>query len=586
MKQLLTGNEAIARGFYEAGGVVASAYPGTPSTEILENISRYKEELYCEWAPNEKVAVETAIGASIAGGRSLAAMKHVGMNVAADPLFTFSYTGVNAGFVFVSADDPEMHSSQNEQDNRHYARAAKLCMLEPSDSQEALDMVKLGYALSERFDVPVMLRTTTRINHSKSLVETHARESVPLRPYVKDRSKYDTIPAISRALHKKVEERQQRLAEYSSICPLNYVIDNHSRVGVVAAGAAFQYAREVLGDTASYFKVGMSYPLPLESIRRFASGLDTLYVVEELDPFMEDQLKAAGIPCIGKERIPLRGELNPVIVRRALLGEEPQPVSPALPSVKRAPALCAGCPHRGLFLALSKYPDAIVSGDIGCYSLGGSAPYNSKDTSICMGASISVAHGMKKALEHYGADKKVVAVIGDSTFFHTGINSMEGAFYNHGTAFTVIVDNRITGMTGHQQNPGTGYTLMGETTHEIDLETLCRALGATEVRTVNPLNLAEVRAGVAWGFEHQGAVLITRYPCALKKYSPQDLAEFGPLGKCTVDETKCIGCRACVRTGCPALEYHADRKKVTISSTQCTGCGLCGQVCPVHAIGK
>ena len=588
MKALMTANEAIARGFYEAGGVVAAAYPGTPSTEILENISKYKDELYCEWSSNEKTALETAIGASVAGVRALAAMKHVGLNVAADPMFTVAYTGVSGGLVIVSADDPSMHSSQNEQDNRHYARAAKICMLEPSDSQEAKDMVAAAFAISENFDVPVLLRSTTRICHSKSVVELGERRQVPPKPYVKDRAKWDTIPAVSQKLRHKVELRQKALAEYSENCPFNYVIDNHSKIGIVCSGVAFQHAREVFGDTANYFKVGFSYPLPLESIRTFAAAVDVLYVIEELDPFLEDQMKAAGIPCIGKEKLPTEGELNAGIIRECLLGEKYPTVTVDTPVVPRAPALCAGCPHRGLFLELSKFNDKIiVSGDIGCYALGGSDPYNTKDTSICMGASISMAHGMKKALDYCGVDKKPVAVIGDSTFFHTGVNSLISQLYNKGKAVTVIVDNRTTGMTGHQENPGTGYTLMGEPTEAISLEALVKAMGAKHVRVVNPLDLKETGEAVKWAIELDApAVVITRYPCALKKYTPEDKEEFGPLGKCVVDPEKCIGCKLCVKTGCPALVFDRTTRKVTIDKPQCTGCGICSQVCPKNAISK
>lgn len=567
--------------------MVASAYPGTPSTEILENIAAYRDELYCEWAPNEKVAVEVAIGASIVGARSLAAMKHVGVNVAADPLFTFSYTGVNGGFVIVSADDPYMHSSQNEQDNRHYARAAKLCMLEPSDSQEARDMTILAYEISEQFDVPVMLRMTTRVCHSKSIVEIGKRKTRDLRPYVKNRNKYDAVPEVSRRLHKCVEQRLAALREYAETSPLNFTVDNGTKIGVVASGIGYQYAREAFGERANYFKVGLSFPLPVESIRRFAQGLDMLYVVEELEPFIEEQLKAAGIPCVGKEKLPVDGEYDPALLRRCLLEEETPTLQAESPLVGRAPTLCAGCPHRGVMLELGKIPDLIISGDIGCYALGGGEPYHAKDCTICMGASISMAHGMKKAFASYGRERKVVSIIGDSTFFHTGINSLEGAVYNKGTALTIILDNRITGMTGHQENPGTGYTLMGESTEEISIEKVVRAMGVKHVRVINPLCLSEVREALSWGLaQEEAAVLITRYPCALKKYRPEEKEEFGTLSRCTVDTEKCIGCRACLKTGCPAVTFDKNRKKAGIEREQCTGCGICAQVCPVHAIGK
>ena len=487
-KTLLIGNAAVARGAYEAGVRVVSSYPGTPSTEITESIVKYPE-VYVEWASNEKVACEVAIGASMAGGRAMTCCKHVGLNVMADPLFTAAYIGVNAGLVLCVADDPGMHSSQNEQDSRHYARAAKVVMLEPSDSEECRDFTKMAFELSERFDTPVIVRLSTRVSHSQSLVEAHEPDAVELKPYEKNAAKNVMMPANAIKRHVAVEERVKQLIEYAETTLLNRIEENGAEIGVICSGISYMYAHEALGDQVNYLKLGMAYPMPEQKIRAFAAKCRRLFVIEELDPFMEDQLKAAGINCIGKEKLPIEGELNPTIIRKCLLGTAPKIPSTDVKLVNRAPALCAGCPHRGLYIELGKYKDAIVSSDIGCYSLGGSEPYNAKDTSICMGASISVAHGMKKAFEHYGVNKRVCAVIGDSTFFHTGVNSLMGLIYNKGTALTIILDNRITGMTGHQQNPGTGYTLTGEETSEVSIERLVKAMGVENVKVINPLDL-------------------------------------------------------------------------------------------------
>lgn len=580
MKQLMTGNEALARGAWEAGVHFASAYPGTPSTEILENISTYPD-IYSEWAPNEKVALEAAIGASFAGGRSMAAMKHVGLNVATDPMFTCAYTGVNGGLMIISADDPGLHSSQDEQDNRYYSRAAKIGMLEPADSQDAKDFVHYAMEISEKYDMPVLMRMTTRVCHSKSIVELgEGRSNIPFVPYEK-KDKFNPVPAISKRLHTKVEQNLLALEAYSNACPLNYEIWNSKKIGIVAAGVAYQYAREVYGDNASYLKLGLTYPLPMDKIRAFAAQVDELIVVEELEPIMEKEIRAAGIACTGKNKIPKEGELNPDIVRKALTGEEHTGIAyDKSVLAKRPPVLCAGCPHRGFFYEIQKMKDAVIVSDIGCYALG------PKDIAICMGGGFSVAHGAQKIFNQAGNGKRCIGVMGDSTFFHSGMTSLLEAVYNNSNVLLTVLDNRITGMTGHQQNPGSGYTLSGDEANISDIAQIAAALGVKHIKTVNPLNLEDMKAALAWGmgFE-EPAVLITRWPCALKRLSKEDQEEFGDYKRInTVDADKCIGCRKCVKTGCPALEYHADTKKVTIDRSQCIGCDICTQVCPKDAI--
>ena len=588
MKKLLTGNEAVALGAYEAGIHFAAAYPGTPSTEILENIANY-DEIISEWAPNEKVAFEAALGASIAGARSLAAMKHVGLNVAADPFFTAGYTGVNGGMVLVVADDPALHSSQNEQDNRLYAPHAKVAMLEPSNSQEAKDMVIKAMEISEKYDTLVMLRMTTRVCHSKSLVEVGERKEVPLKPYVKNLQKYYTAPAVAKQLHVKVEERLKELEKFSNETELNYIEWNDRKIGVISSGVAFEYAKAIFGDRASYLKLGFTYPLPMEKIKKFAEEVETLYVIEELEPYLETQIKAAGIDCIGKDRIPNIWELNPEIVAATLLEEE-TPVIEYDKSkvVARPPSLCAGCPHRNFFYALSRKKNVMITGDIGCYTLGGAPPLNAMDTTICMGASISVGHGAKKVFDKYGKDMRVVSVIGDSTFFHSGINSLLDVVYNKSNTITCILDNRVTGMTGHQDHPGTGYTIDGELTHMVNIADVVKAIGIEHVKTVNPMELDKMKEALDWAFElDEPAVLVVRYPCVLKKWSEIDKKEFKPLeGKCQVDVEKCIGCKMCINTGCPAISFNKAEKKAEIISIQCVGCELCLQVCPTNAISK
>ena len=577
MKKLLSGNEAIARGAYEAGITVAAAYPGTPSTEILENIGPY-DEIYAEWAPNEKVALEAAVGASISGARALAAMKHVGVNVAADPLFTVAYTGVNGGLVLVSADDPGLHSSQNEQDNRYYAKFAKVAMIEPSDSQEAKDFVLEAVKLSEEFDVPVLLRMTTRICHSKTLVEFKDREEVGIKDYQRNMGKYIATPANARKLHVTLEERLEKLEERSNNSPLNFFEWNGKKVGIITSGISYQYAKEVFGDKVSYLKLGLTFPLPKKMIAEFAEQVDTLYVIEENEPYIEETVKIMGFDCIGKDKIPGILELNPDIVERSLLGTEKELIKSDRQMPGRPPVLCPGCPHRGLFFALSK-KDAVVTSDIGCYTLGAMPPLNAADTCICMGASISAGHGFKKAMDKNGRDGKVFAVIGDSTFFHSGLTGLMDVAYNKSNVTVIIADNRITGMTGHQDNPGTGKTLKGEDTVEIDIPKVCKALGIEDVKVVNPLNLKEMRTAVNEAMKKDKPnVIVTKWPCALIKTEPQ------PKGHCRINQDKCTQCYACMQIGCPAISKQDGR--VVIDDTMCNGCELCTQLCAFKAIEK
>lgn len=591
MKKLMTGNEAIARGAYEAGVRYASAYPGTPSTEILENVALYKENIIAEWAPNEKVALEATIGASMAGARTIAAMKHVGVNVAADPLFTFAYTGVYGGLVLVTADEPGQHSSQNEQDNRNYAKAAKIPMLEPSDAQESKDFTKIALELSEQFDAPVLLRMTTRVCHSKGIVECQDREEREIIPYKKDINKFVVVPAVARKLRVKVEERQKKLLEFSNNTELNFFEWNDTKVGVISSGVCYSYAKEVFGDSVSYLKIGFSQPLPTEKIKEFCSKVEKVYVIEENDPYIEEQVKILGFDCLGKDVFPAYGEMLPEVIRNVVFGE-------AMPTVNydekevvpRPPVLCAGCPHRGFFHQLGKRKNVMVSGDIGCYSLAFADPYNAMDQNICMGASISVGHGAQKVFDLVNDNKmKVVSVLGDSTFFHTGINSLINVAYNKSNTVNVILDNRITGMTGHQENPGSGYTLQGQKTNELDIEAIVKALGFNNIVVINPNDLAAVKNALDWALSlDEPSVIITRWPCALKKFSPEDKEEFKNLfsDKYSVDKEKCIGCKACIRTGCPAISFDNEAKKSTIDYNACVGCSVCSQVCPVKAIGK
>lgn len=574
MKKLLLGNEAVARGLYEAGAAVISSYPGTPSTEITEYAAGY-DEMYAEWAPNEKVAAEVAIGASIGGARSFCGMKHVGLNVAADPLYTASYTGVNAGMVVAVADDPGMHSSQNEQDSRHHAIAAKLPMLEPADSAECLAFTKLAYELSEQFDTPVMLRLTTRISHSRSLVETGERAEIPLKEFPKDPQKYVMMPAMAIKRHVVVEQRMQSLAAWAETAEINRAeYHEGAKIGVISAGICYQYAKEALGDRAGYLKLGMVNPLPVELIREFASRFEQVYVIEELDGILETHCKAAGIPVKGKELFGFLGEFSQRIVREKLLGEIPETLSAELTVPPRPPVLCAGCPHRGLFYTLKKLR-CNVSGDIGCYTLGALAPLSSIDSCICMGASVSALHGMDKARGSEFTSRSV-AVIGDSTFIHSGITGIIDIAYNKGISTVVVLDNSITGMTGHQQNPATGYTIKGDPTSAVDLEALAKACGFRRVRVVDPYDLAAAEAAVKEELTvSEPSMIISRRPCALLK----TVKHQPPYH---VDSDKCIGCKMCMRIGCPAISMR-DGKSV-IDFTQCVGCGVCRQMCRPGAI--
>lgn len=591
MKQLMTGNEAIARGVYEAGVRYASAYPGTPSTEILENVAKYSPDVVAEWAANEKVAIEHAIGASVAGGRAFACMKHVGVNVASDPLFTFAYTGVNAGMVLVSADEPGMHSSQNEQDNRNYARFAKIPLLEPADSQEAKDMVIEAYKISETYDTPVMVRTTTRVSHSKSAVEFSGRQDIPLKMVEINTDKYMTTPANARKLRIKVEERNNRLKEYVETSPLNFIEWHDSEVGIIASGMCYYYAREVFGDTASYLKLGFTNPMPIRKISQFAAKVKKLYIIEENDPIIEETVRLLGYDCLGKSIFPYTGEMTPDVIRKSVFGKTNQVFATDKERVlPRPPSLCAGCPHRGFFYELGKRKNNFFVGDIGCYTLGYDEPYNAMHINIAMGASISMGHGAQQIFNMDSENKmRAVAIIGDSTFFHTGINSLLSTVYNRSNTLTVILDNRITGMTGHQENPGSGYKLQGQPTKSVELEPLVKACGVDHVRTIDPNNLMEVKEALDWGLVlDEPAVIITRWPCVLKKFSKEDLEEFkGAFTKrCYVEKDLCIGCKKCVKVGCSAISFDKDAKKSYILPDTCVGCEVCLQVCPVKAIKK
>lgn len=578
-KHLLSGNEAIARGAYEAGVRVCSAYPGTPSTEIFENLPQYKDELYCEWAPNEKVAVEVAYGAAIGGARSLCAMKHVGLNVAADPLFTAAYNGVNRGFVIVTADDPSMHSSQNEQDNRYYARSAKVALIEPSDSQECIDFMKEAYRISEKFDMPVLFRTTTNISHSKSLCTFSEREEAEPFVYERNQRKFNCAPANAYRNHPKVEANLKALAEYGESCPLNKVEYRGGKVGVITASIAYQIAKDVFPEDTSFLKLGLTYPLPMGLIREFASKVETLYVIEELEGFMEDQIRAAGIPCIGKEKVSNLYELNPERLREMLFGVKPETKELPVKAVPRPPVLCPGCPHRGFFYTMSKGKNYVIGGDIGCYTLGGAAPLGAMDTCVCMGGGFSVAMGMSKAFAATGQQKKVFGVVGDSTFFHSGMTGAAEILYNKGAVIPVVLDNHITGMTGHQDNPGSGYTLQGEIAAAIKIEDVLHAFGYENVIIVDPQDLTAMQKAVDDALASAvPAAIICRRPCLLIKRIRHD------IGLCEVDREKCIGCKKCLKVGCPAVSIRDG--KSAIDPGQCVGCTVCAQVCPVGAITR
>ena len=590
MKQLITGNEAVARGAWEAGVRFASAYPGTPSTEILENIATYKE-IHSEWAPNEKTALESVIGASLAGARAIASMKHVGLNVAADPFFTFAYIGVNAGAVVVTADEPGQFSSQNEQDNRNYAKAAMTPMFEPSDSQECKDMLLEAFAISEQYDIPVLFRMTTRVCHSKSLVELGERKDVPRKPYVKNIKKYVAVPANARPMKVKVQGFQALLKDYSNNCQWNRIEMNEPSIGIICSGDCYLYAREVFGGDASYLKLGFTNPLPDDLIREFASKVEKIYIIEENDPYIEEHVRALGIACDGKNIFPRNGEMKPEVIRSVIYGEEyavDDEVRAAV--IPRPPTLCAGCPHRGFFYELGRRKNVMVSGDIGCYTLASGAPYHAMETTVCMGASISLGHGAQQVFDTIDGNKmRVVSVLGDSTFFHTGINSLLDVAYNKSNLITVVLDNRITAMTGQQDNPGSGRTIQGEIIEAVSIEAIARAFGFRNVRVINPNQLTEVKQALDWALGLQEpSVIITRWPCVLKKQTALDQEEF--KGSFTsvywVNEEICIGCKKCTRTGCPAIVFQVAKKKSSIDPEKCVGCSVCAQVCPKQAIQK
>ncbi len=572
-KKLLIGNEAVARGMYEAGCRLASSYPGTPSTEITEFFAEY-DDVYAEWAPNEKVAAEVAIGSAFAGARSFCAMKHVGLNVAADPLFTASYTGVNAGLVICVADDPGMHSSQNEQDSRHYAQAAKVMMLEPSDSSECKDFAKQAFELSEMFDTPVILRLTTRVAHSRSLVETQPRADIGLKEYEKNPQKYVMMPAMAKGRHVVVEDRTLKQAEWAENCSINTVEYNDTKIGVITSGISYMYAKEALGESASYLKLGCVWPLPERLLFDFAARCDKVYVIEELDPFIENHCRALGLDVAGKSVFTLQGEYSQSLIAKVILGEEKKSIATDVDIPGRPPVLCAGCPHRGLFYALKK-EKAFVSGDIGCYTLGALAPLGMLDTCVCMGASVSALHGRNKANAENA--EKSVAVIGDSTFIHSGITGLINIAYNKSNSTVIILDNSITGMTGHQQNPTTGKTIKGDPTTAVDLEALATAVGIKRVSVVDPYDLASTQQVISRELAaDEPSLIISRRPCALLKYVKHN----PPL---KVDSEKCIGCKQCMRIGCPAISIRDG--KACIDFTQCVGCGVCTQLCKFSAIG-
>ena len=570
MKQLMLGNAAIARGLYEAGCRFVSAYPGTPSTEITEFAAGY-DEMYAEWAPNEKVAMESAFGASLAGARSFCAMKHVGLNVAADPLFTASYTGVNGGFVICVADDPGMHSSQNEQDSRHYARAAKVPMLEPADSAECLAYTKLAFELSEQFDTPVIIRSCTRVAHSQSPVEIAPRQEIPLKEYQKNISKYVMSPGNAIGRHAAVEARTRRLLEYAETAGMNRV-EPGNKTGFICAGACYQYIKEVFPE-ASVLKLGMTFPLPEKLIRDFAQGVEKLYIVEELDSCIEDHVRALGVvPDGGKNLTGPLGELSQGKLRRAFGLPAPVNAEYGEPLPGRPPVMCPGCPHRGLFTVLKKLK-LTVTGDIGCYTLGSMSPLTAMDTSLCMGASIGMAHGFTKVRPE--AAGKTVAVIGDSTFMHSGITGLINVVYNLGSGKVIVMDNHITGMTGHQQNPTTGLTLKNQPTRAISIEAVCHACGVDSVRVVDPYDMAQTEAVLREELAKDGpSVIIARRPCALLKY-----VKHGPALK--INPEKCRSCRQCMKLGCPAIVMEG---KARIDENQCAGCGVCAQACAFGAI--
>ncbi len=574
MKELMIGNAAVARGLYEAGVQVVSSYPGTPSTEITEFAATY-DDIYCEWAPNEKVAMETAFGASLRGVRAACAMKHVGLNVAADPLFTLSYTGVTGGLVVCVADDPGMHSSQNEQDSRHYAIGAKVPMLEPSDSSECKEFAKLAFEISEKFDTPCLLRMCTRIAHAQSVVALEERVVPECPAYEKNPAKYIMAPANAIKRHPVVEERTRKLTEYAETAPVNRLEIGGTQIGIITSGACYQYVKEVFGDAVSILKLGMVNPLPVQKIKAFAQKVDKLYVVEELDGIIENHCKNIGVNVIGKEMFTPLGEYSQKSIAAAfgLPAKETVTADTAVPM--RPPVMCSGCPHRGMFYVLSKNKITVL-GDIGCYTLGSAAPLCALDSTLCMGASISGLHGYNKASKGE-TENKSVAVIGDSTFMHSGMTGLANIAYNGSNSTVIILDNSITGMTGHQQNPTTGYNIKGDPATKINLEALCHALGINRVRVVDPYNLDECEKAVKEELAvNEPSVIISRRPCVLLKYVK-------PKKPVVVNKDKCRSCKRCMKLGCPSVHVDTDGK-AAIDNTLCVGCGVCEQLCPFDAI--
>ena len=573
MKELLIGNAAFARGLYEAGVKVVSSYPGTPSTEITEEAAKY-DEIYCEWAPNEKVAMEVAFGASLNGARSFCGMKHVGLNVAADPLFTLSYTGVTGGLVIAVADDPGMHSSQNEQDSRHYAIAAKVPMFEPSDSAEALMMVKNAYEVSEKFDAPVIVRMCTRIAHSQSIVETGERTEIPNKEYVKNGAKYIMMPGNAKKRHPIVEERTKALTEYAETTELNRVEPGQSDFGIITSGTCYQYVKEVFGDSVSVLKLGMVNPLPIKKIRDFADKVKKVYIIEELDGIIEAHCKAIGVECVGKELFSPIGEFSQATVAKAFGIDLPENVTIDTTVPLRPPVMCSGCPHRGMYYVLAKNKINVL-GDIGCYTLGAQPPLCAMDSTLCMGASVSGLHGFNKATDNKDAGKSV-AVIGDSTFMHSGMTGLVNIAYNNSASTVIILDNSITGMTGHQQNPTTGYNIKGDPASKVCLEDLCKAIGINRVRVVDPYNLEQCETVLKEELAaDEPSVIISRRPCVLLKY----VKTKSPV---KVDTDKCKSCKMCMKLGCPSISMK--NGKAHIDDTLCVGCDVCEQLCKFGAI--
>ncbi len=573
MRQLMLGNQALARGLYEAGCCVVSSYPGTPSTEVTEEAAKY-DEIYCEWAPNEKVAMEVAFGASLAGKRSFCGMKHVGLNVAADPLFTCSYTGVNAGMVICVADDAGMHSSQNEQDSRHHAIASKIPMLEPSDSAEACEFAKKAFELSEEFDTPVIIKMCTRVAHSQSIVEEGERIVLAPVPYEKNIAKYVMMPGNAIRRHPIVEERTRKLIRFAEDCEFNRVEMGDIRLGIITSSTSYQYVKEVFGGQASILKLGLINPLPEKRILDFAAKVDKLVIVEELDPIIENHCKQLGLTVTGKDVLPMEGEYSQNLIAEKLGVKTPSyhKLEETMPN--RPPVMCAGCPHRGLFYILSKNKCTVL-GDIGCYTLGAVAPLNAMEMTLCMGASVSAIHGFNKALGAEG-EGRTVAVIGDSTFMHSGMTGLANIAYNQSNSTVIILDNSITGMTGHQQNPTTGYNIKGDPAGKIDLESLCRSMGFSRVSVVDPYDLEACDRVVKEELAaDEPSVIISRRPCALLKYVKHD----APL---TVKEDQCVGCKSCMRLGCPAISIK--NGKAAIDNTLCVGCKVCAQLCKFDAL--